>query len=214
MPQSKVDLTIIKGEEILQHLETLAKLRIQVFKDFPYLYQGSLDYEKEYLKVYCEGKDSMVALATLDQKVIGATTGTAISNEPDEVKIPFLNNDYPLDKVFYFGESVLLKEYRGMGIGWKFMQSREQHAQSLGYHWAVFCGVERASDHPRRPDDYQPLNKFWEKAGFRELGLSCYFEWQDLDEDQNSPKKMNFWGKGLTESFSFLSETETPVGTK
>ena len=35
--------------EIQAHVDELAALRIRVFRDFPYLYDGDLDYERAYL---------------------------------------------------------------------------------------------------------------------------------------------------------------------
>ena len=37
------------GEEISSVLPDLARLRIIVFRDWPYLYDGTLDYEERYL---------------------------------------------------------------------------------------------------------------------------------------------------------------------
>ena len=40
------------GAEIEPHLEALGGLRIVVFREFPYLYEGTLAAEREYLQVY------------------------------------------------------------------------------------------------------------------------------------------------------------------
>jgi len=47
-------------QDILPLIPKLAELRIKVFHDFPYLYEGSLDYEKNYLKIYTESSRSGV----------------------------------------------------------------------------------------------------------------------------------------------------------
>ena len=187
----------VKGREIEKYIDSLADLRISVFREFPYLYDGSFEYEQKYLKVYCENDDSFVCLALYEDEVIGASTGTALINEPEYVTRPLSDAGYKLEDIFYFGESVLRKEYRGKGIGWQFMKSRENFALSLNKSLAVFCAVERAMDHPRKPSDFFSLEKFWKKAGYRALDISGSFSWQDLDEDHESPKKMNYWGKEL-----------------
>ena len=55
-------LTYIKriGADTSSLLDNLAALRIEVFRDFPYLYEGSTEYEKEYLKTYSLSTDSMI----------------------------------------------------------------------------------------------------------------------------------------------------------
>lgn len=189
----------LSGQDISQYIDELAALRISVFLEFPYLYDGSIEYEKNYLKVYSENQQSFVCLAMDNGKVIGASTGTALVNEPAYVTEPFLKNAYQLEPIFYFGESVLKKEYRGQGIGWHFMEARENYARSIGKEMAVFCAVERPLKHPRRPENFFALDAFWKKAGFKPMGIHGYFSWQDLDESSESPKKMNFWSKRLIE---------------
>jgi len=39
------------GPALLPYIPELARLRIEVFRDFPYLYDGSLDYEKNIYKL-------------------------------------------------------------------------------------------------------------------------------------------------------------------
>ena len=39
----------LTGERLAQALPSLAELRIAVFRDFPYLYDGTLAYEQDYL---------------------------------------------------------------------------------------------------------------------------------------------------------------------
>jgi len=36
--------------------DDLARLRIAVFQDFPYLYEGTVDYEKTYLQTYANAE--------------------------------------------------------------------------------------------------------------------------------------------------------------
>ncbi len=195
---SKITFLELSGKDIEKYIDDLAELRISVFREFPYLYEGSKYYEEKYLKVYSESKASFVCLALDGKKVIGASTGTPLINEPDYVKQPLVNAAYAVESIFYFGESVLKKEYRGQGIGWSFMKSRESYARSIGKEQAVFCAVERPVNHPRRPENFFSLESFWKKAGFMPIGVQAFFSWQELDENSESPKKMNFWSKGLT----------------
>ena len=102
-------------------------------------------------------------------------------------------------KVFYFGESVLLPDYRGHGIGVGFFREREAHARALGrFDHAAFCGVVRPVDHPRRPNGYVPLDAFWRKRGFAPVeGMVGSISWRDLDEPAETAKPMQFWVKAL-----------------
>lgn len=177
----------------------LARLRIEVFRDFPYLYNGSLEYEEKYLATYTACADSVVALVIDGTRVVGASTGLPLVAETDPIKQVFAARDFDPARVFYCGESVLSVGYRGRGVYREFFAARETHARRLGgFAWMALCGVVRAADHPRRPPDYMPLDAIWEKFGYRkDPTLVTEFEWQDLDESSPTAKQMVFWLKRL-----------------
>ncbi len=157
----------LSGLALQQYIPELARLRIEVFRDFPYLYAGDIDYEKKYLQTYIDCSESVIVIAFDEDKVVGASTAIPMKFETAELKKPFLEHDYNLDDVFYCSESVLNKNYRGFGIGVRFFEQREAHAQDLGgFKHITFCCVERPVDHPRRPADYVPLDQFWNKRGY------------------------------------------------
>jgi len=192
----RIKTETVKGKEINKHLSALAWLRITVFREFPYLYDGSNEYEKEYLKTYTRSEKSIFVLAKDQNRIVGASSGMPLELETEEVKKPFLDNGFNTDDVFYFGESVLLPQYRGMGLGKSFITEREKHALSSGFSITAFCGVVRPDDHPRRPKGYRPLDGFWEKMGYeKQPDMQTSFEWQDLDENRSSEKTMVFWLK-------------------
>lgn len=189
----------LSGDKLNQYIPELARLRIQVFRDWPYLYDGDLAYEEKYLKTYIEAPDSVIVLAFDGDKVVGASTGIPLKHETEEVKAPFIAAGYDVDKIFYCGESVLLPEYRGQGAGVAFFDHREDHAQEIGgFEYSCFCGVQRPENHPRRPADYVPLDNFWRKRGYEKYDdLNTTFSWKELDETDESPKPMTFWMKKI-----------------
>ncbi len=190
----------LTGDAARAVFDDLARLRISVFRAFPYLYDGDLDYERDYLATYANSKDGVVVTAFDDDTVIGAATALPLADETEEVIAPFRDKGFDLSSVFYFGESVLDSRYRGQGIGHAFFDQREAHARSLGYTWTAFCAVVRPINHPRRPEDYAPLDPFWEKRGYqRRDDMVTTFTWQDLDEDRKSPKPLRFWLRNVTD---------------
>ena len=188
--------------ELQAYLPDLARLRIQVFRDFPYLYDGNYDYEEKYLKTYTDSPESVIVLVLDGGKVVGATTGIPMEAEAPEFQQPFVDHGFEPKKIFYCGESVLLKEYRGRGIYPRFFEEREGHARALGrFDWSCFCCVQRPADHPRRPSDYAPLDRIWNKFGYaKHPELATTYSWKDLDEEEESPKPMVFWMKPLRET--------------
>ncbi len=187
------------GSALLPYIAELARLRIEVFRDFPYLYDGTLEYEQKYLQTYIDHPDSVIVLAfdDADHSIVGASTAIPMRDETPELQKPFLDNGYDIDKVFYCSESVLNKNYRGLGLGVRFFEEREAHAAELGgFRHITFCCVERPVDHPRRPADYTPLDKFWNKRGyFKHPELNTSYVWKDLDDTEETAKPMTFWLK-------------------
>jgi GNAT superfamily N-acetyltransferase len=188
----------VQGAAIERHLPALAELRIAVFREYPYLYAGSLDYERTYLARYAASPAALVVLARDGERVVGAATAMPLGVHSDDVVPPLVAAGYDPAHVFYFGESVLDRTYRGRGLGNAFFVEREDHARGHGFTSATFCAVERPADHPLRPADYRPLHALWQKHGFvRRPDISTTFSWRDIDEPVESAKPMVFWTKAL-----------------
>ncbi|MCX2525506.1 GNAT family N-acetyltransferase [Larsenimonas rhizosphaerae] len=189
----------LSGEALHPFIPELARLRMQVFRDFPYLYEGDPDYETRYLQTYTEAPHSVIVLALEGDRVVGASTGLPLCHETADVQRPFHEAGYSIDDIFYCGESVLLAEYRGQGAGVAFFQQREAHAREIGgMTRSCFCAVERPATHPTRPATYQPLDQFWHHRGYeKHPELATHFSWRDLGEAQETLKPMTFWMKSL-----------------
>lgn len=183
-------------------LPDLARLRIQVFRDFPYLYDGTVEYEETYLETYTRCPESIVVLVLDGERAVGATTGLPLDAETAEFQQPFLDAGHDPGRIFYCAESVLLPEYRGRGVYPRFFAEREGHARALGrFDLCTFCCVQRADNHPLRPSDYVPLDRIWSKFGYvKHPELTTTYDWKDVNETQASPKPMVFWLKSLREA--------------
>lgn len=200
MPENSYEVVRLKGADIASVFDELAALRISVFRDYPYLYEGTLSYEKEYLRIYSESERSFLAAIYHQGTLVGATTCLPLAEETEELKKPFLENGFDPKRVFYFGESIILKEHRGRGFGHLFFDEREAHAQSFGtYTHTCFCSVDRGTSHPLRPADYQSNDAFWSKRGYQEMpALQTTLEWPDSGETLSTSKPMLFWMKEIT----------------
>ncbi len=120
-----------------------------------------------------------------------------MADEGETIAAPFIAAGHDISKIFYFGESVLLPDYRGQGIGVKFFAARER--QAAGYEIATFCAVQRPADHPLRPAGYKPLDDFWANRGYtQQPDLVCQMSWREVGQSQESPQKLTFWTKTLS----------------
>lgn len=193
-----LDYRTLTGAEVEAHLDALAGLRITVFRDWPYLYDGDLSYERRYMSSYRDNPDAILVAAFDGTRLVGAATGTPMEDHAEDFGAPFAETDFALGDVFYCAESVLLPEYRGQGAGHAFFDAREAHARALGRRYSAFCAVVRPEDHPLRPRDARALAPFWTARGYRELpGVTATFSWKDVDEDGESPKNLQFWLREL-----------------
>ncbi|MCB0643897.1 MAG: GNAT family N-acetyltransferase [Phaeodactylibacter sp.] len=186
------------GKEANAYKTALAQLRIEIFREFPYLYDGSLDYEEQYLDTFIGSDSSIIVVAFDGPEVVGVSTGIPMQHEPPNVQQPWIDEGFDVQDIFYLSESVLRKSYRGQGIGLRFFEEREQWARELGFGYATFCGVIRPEEHPLRPVDYVPLDHFWKNRGYQQAqGLICHMHWQEIGEDSESEKALQFWSKVL-----------------
>lgn len=189
----------LTGAALMAVLPELAKLRITVFRDFPYLYDGTLAYEQQYLAKFASGKGAVCVVAYDGSTIVGASTAAPMAEHASEFGAPFLAKGYDIGKIFYCSESVLLKSHRGHGLGHAFFDLREAHARLLGgFTHATFSSVVRPPDHPLRPISYQPLDAFWLKRGYAKAdGIQTSYAWKDIDQPVETTKQMQFWIKAL-----------------
>lgn len=184
------------GAEAIPYLGDIARLRMSVFREYPYLYDGSDAYEREYLETYTQSPGSVVVIAFDGEKIIGASTGLPMKHETPNVQTPWLQNGYDIERIFYFGESVLEKSYRGRGIGLAFFEHRIAWAKTHGdFDLLTFCAVIRPDEHPAKPTGYQALNAFWEKRGFASTPLTCTMDWKEVNQPTQSTHELQFWWK-------------------
>lgn len=192
-----MEIKAFTGDEVSPYITALATLRIKVFRDYPYCYDGSLTYEEQYLHTFATAKRSLLLLAFDGSKMVGASTALPMSEAPQNISSSWQENGFDIDRIFYFGESVLDKAYRGQGLGKRFFVEREAWAHRFNqYHLLCFCGVIRPKDDPRQPTDYQPLDTFWHQRGYvNTKGYTCQISWKELTETDETAKDMQFWHK-------------------
>lgn len=188
----------ILAPEIEQRILEISAIRINIFKDFPYIYDGSIEYEVKYLTRYVNSASARIFLVeNQNGQVVGMSTCLKLEDEMGEIKKPFIQSGFDISKIFYFGESLLLSEYRGFGLGHRFFDEREKHALSYPeIQMTSFCAVQRSENHSLRPLNYKPLDEFWLKRGYqKQNNLFCELEWKDVDQPLETKKNLTFWTK-------------------
>jgi GNAT superfamily N-acetyltransferase len=189
----------LRGPAVQRHLAGLARLRIEVFREWPYLYDGSLNYESDYLRAFANAPNAAIVGAFDGAALIGASTAAPLAEQSSFILAPFRARGLPVEEYFYFGESVLKRAYRNQGLGVQFFAAREAAARETpGVKVSTFCAVIRDSRDPRAPQDYMPLDAFWRRRGYCLWdGMTCEIGWTELGRTEETQQKMQFWRKDL-----------------
>lgn len=187
------------GPAVVPYLDAVARLRMQVFAAWPYLYEGEGAYERDYLAAYARSPRSVFVLAFDGDAVVGASTGIPLDDDAPAFAQPFVDAGIDTSAVFYFGESVLLPGYRGQGIGHAFFDHREAHARDDGrFATTAFCSVERDAADPRKPSDYRANDSFWRKRGYvRQDAMCCSLDWLETGKPAPTSHQLRFWLRTL-----------------
>jgi len=179
-------------------LPALARLRIAVFREWPYLYDGSLDYERDYLGLFLQGDGAVLVVARDGEAIVGVATASPMAGQDADLRQPFADAGHDVGRLFYFGESVLLSGYRGHGLGHRFFDAREAAARAAGAEAACFCAVVRPEDHPLRPESARTHDVFWRGRGYEPLpGITAHYDWKDIDQPEETRHPMQFWHRTL-----------------
>lgn len=193
-----VTVRALTGGDLDAALDAVAGLRITVFRDWPYLYDGSPDYERAYLQTYRDSPGALLVGAFDGDRLVGASTSTPMEDHAEAFQAPFASLGLPLDRILYGAESVLLPEYRGQGLGHRFFDLREAHAAGMGRSHVAFCSVQRPDSHPARPATFRTNDAFWQGRGYAPLpGVIAEFGWKDVGDTEETVKPLQFWMRAL-----------------
>src|SRR5690349_2392040 len=103
MTQSEINIRTFTGATLKPYLPSIAKLRIEVFSEFPYLLKRGSKEEVSFLTKYTKSKDSIGVLVFDGSILVGVSTGMPLEQESKEIQKPFLENNYsPVSSYFFF----------------------------------------------------------------------------------------------------------------
>lgn len=190
-----LEITTYTGTAARPFLRDIAELRISVFREFPYLYDGSFDYEMDYLSNYYSSEKSLLVTVKEEARIIGLSTAAPLSDADQAFQSPVSDAGMDPANVFYFGESVVIPEFRGNGLGRRFFDLREEWANRWGFPVTAFCAVLRAPNHPQRPPGYKPLDSFWNSRGYNKReDLVVKLPWKEVgNPDPETTHDLAYW---------------------
>jgi len=192
-----LNIVMLSEEDALENIGKIARLRIDIFLEYPYLYEGDLEYESKYLKKFSKAPNFMITAIKDGDRIVGAMTGLPLSHEEANVKFPWTTHNLDTDRIYYFSEILLYPKYRRMGHGKRIFHVAEKKIASYGkYSKFALATVVRGKNHPQRPKNYIDTDGFWQKLGYKkQKNLVCHIPWKEIGEKEESNKPLVFWAK-------------------
>ena len=194
-----IRLETFVGAAVHRYLPALVGLRVEIFRGWPYLYDGSVGAERVEAGPIATSPGAALVAAFDGDEVVGCSTCLPLADEGGYMTRPFADAGLNPADYCYFSESLLRPACRGQGIGVQFFERREAHARTLpGVTMAAFCAVRRPPDHPLRPADARPLDDFWRHGGFAPLPeVVVRMRWKQVDTADRVDNLLDVWAKRL-----------------
>lgn len=195
MLMTDIHVRSFTGNALKPYLHSIAKLRMEVFREYPYFEEPDLEKENKYLKKAASSKESIAVLIFDGTTLVGASLGLPLILEEVAILKPFKERNLDIESYFFFGDSALLRHYRGRGIGHHFFDARESHIKHYKkFKHICFCVPEPLNP----PPEFVSLNDFWRKRGYiHHPDFQCTLSWIDLGATHSTEKRLSFWMKDL-----------------
>lgn len=191
-------IELLVGLAIQPYLEEAAHFRVEVFSEYPYLYEGTVEFElNEILPVYVRSKESAWVIAKENDRIVGILTGIPLSETSPNIHSPFLQSNISMEPYYCLADLMVLKEYRGKGIGKSLYYAFEKFVRTKpSYRYIAFYEIYRAPNDPKRPEDYHSLDPFWLKRDFVKYPeLNFEIPWPEIESTKDCIHPMVYWIK-------------------
>ena len=174
---------MLSGKEASAYLDDLVRLRLTLFCKPPYLYQGTVEEERDYLVPMLSAPNSFVVFCFDHGRVIGATTALPLNESKSYFYKPFVENGLNPKEFLYISEAMVDESFQNQGIGKKMLTlAKEQTSLKI-------CGIMID-----RNDQYEySIHSMMKKWGHRpHPEISFDVEYRSIDGKKKS-HHMVFW---------------------
>jgi ribosomal protein S18 acetylase RimI-like enzyme len=195
-----MEYRIISGKELDDWIDILGQIRIETFCHFPYLYAGTIESERKYVRAFIHTPLAFLCVAYSNGELAGLITASPLQSEKSIAKkspaAVFTEAGLNPSEYCYLGEVIVLPAFRHQGIGPELMRLAEQEAKQRKFKQTCFLCVQRSLDHPQQPHAYTPPDCIWERLGYLKTTMQIHFEWNTIDAkglDNLQEHCMVFW---------------------
>lgn len=193
-------LRVLQGRDAQPYCEKIASLRITMFKEYPYLYEGILEEETEYLEMYFRSFESLLFLVFDQEALVAFASALPLDQSIQELNTPLLEQKIHPRDCLYIGELMITSPYRGRGILRYFLDSYEKFAIRKGYSHLIFMTIKRTLSHKMCPENYRNPDPIWQHFGYERLPHKpLILTWKQIDTRQQEKNELDLWGKNIKE---------------
>lgn len=198
MERSDVTTAMVQGDDVKSVIPAVAELRLTIFREYPYLYDGTLSDELEYLKRYATVKGGMVVCAMYEGRVVGAVTGIPLDAEDEAFLTPLRTAGEDVAGCYYVGEALLFPPWRDSGLGSRLLDTLVCEVESWGCYNRLVCAtICRDPSDPRKPEAFIPIDGFCQRHGFiLHPDLVASVSWRE-EGGGVCPHDLVFWMRSL-----------------
>ena len=201
-----ITVEVYVGKNSADYIDIVSRFRVEMFKEFPYLYEGDSSFERNYMQGYTTDSRAMIAIARVDGVLAGVSTGIPLISSSEVVsdaKNVFSKEKIDIGDYYYYGEVIVLPKYRGLGLTTKLYAAQDELIKSWGFKHVCILTVIRENDHPLKPKDYKCPDMMWGHLGFFRNKLTTEYHWPTFQADKrvkNVNNVLEFWTKLLPQS--------------
>lgn len=202
--EESFSMKTFKGESITPFLKDITDLCITIYKEYPYCYEGTEEEYFPFIEYYALSDNGIASLLFDNDRPVGIAIGMPMSEMREKYREPFTKarpyEDF--DKLFYLGEFLLLKNYRGRGLGKEmYLEIERSVKENENLKKICFCKIDESNQIHLESENYKPLDGFWEKIGFNKCDdITVIVHWQNVGEVDDSPHKLVYWLKSFSKN--------------
>lgn len=199
-----IEYRYLIGKEMLSYIQTVSEMRIKEFENYPYLYKGNFEYEKNYMTGFANDPKSCLGIAKNGDTIVGISTGMPLKSDAEILKdaeLVYKKADKDPTLYYYFGEFIVHPQFRGQGISKQLAIDMEAFAKNYGFSKICLLTVIRSVNDPRKPTNYIGTDHVWRALGFTTDQQTIDYHSPTILESGEVKDIMNpmqFWSKDIS----------------
>lgn len=198
------ELKLLTGQDIKPVIGFVAQKRLDTFCEYPYLYEGTMEYERAYLENFSiPENNAAIAMAYYNQKAIGFVTAIPLIHaEIVQESLPSLENEgINTKKCFYISEGIVDQEHRKQKIALRLYGLIKKYAHEKGFTIESVLN-ESHEEHPLKPKNYIDINNTFIAHGAVKTITTLKAIWPTFQVDGSVKEQehvLQYWVKNLNE---------------